>query len=76
MILVELMEQVELPVPTNCFFYPCRDRVTTFQELSIIKPMDKLADFGDDWDNIVILGRFEKLAKRLEDEFLVNCRCT
>jgi len=74
--LMKLMKQAEFPVPTNCILYPCGDRVVIFRKLSTIKPMDKLAEFGNDWDEVVILSRFKKLAESLEDEFHVNYGCT
>ena len=46
------MEPVEL-VLTNRFPYLCRDHATVFSELSIIKPLDKLANLRDDWNKLV-----------------------
>ena len=73
---MELAKLIELLLPTKCFLDMCRDRVTVFREISVIKPMDELAKLGDNLNNPREWGRVEKLAKCLEHEFLINCECT
>ena len=46
--LVELMEHLELLVPTTWFLHSCRDPATVFREVNIIEPLNKLAKLGDD----------------------------
>ena len=71
--LVELVEHPNLLVPAICLLYMCRDDALIPEGLSIIKPMNKLTKFARDWDDLVVWSRIEKLAKYLEDKFLIHC---
>ena len=74
--LVETVEVLELLVRMNCFPYPCRDRATVLREPGIIKPLGKLANFGDEWNELVGWNCIEKLAKCSEHKLLINPRST
>ena len=54
--LVELTEQLELLVPTKYFLYPCE---TALREVGIVKPLNKLAQLGDNRDDSIIWSRIE-----------------
>ena len=60
---MELTEHLELlvRVPANYFLYPCGGRTTGFMEVGIIKPLDKLAKFGYDRDDLIIWSRVKRL---------------
>ena len=70
--LVETVELLQLLMHTNRIPYPFGDRATVFRELRIIKPLEKLAEFRDDWSDLVGRSCIEKLAKCSEHKFLIN----
>ena len=74
--LVELVEHLELLVLTNCSLYAGEDHTTVFRDLNLVKPLDELAKFGYDWNDLIIWSSIEKLAKCPEHEFLINCEST
>lgn len=64
-------------MPTNLSLVDmCRDRCTVFRELTIVKPMDKLAKLGNYWLDLGVLSSIEKLVKGFERDFLSNHGCT
>jgi hypothetical protein len=70
--LVETVELLELLMHTNRFLYPCGDHTTVFRELSIIKPLEELAKFRDNWGELVGRSCIEELAKCSKHKFLIN----
>ena len=70
---VKLVEHPDLCVPTICFLNMHRDHAPVPEGLNIIKPMNKLTKLARDWDDSVVWSCIEKLAKCLEDEFLIHC---
>ena len=70
--LVETVEVLKLLMQMNCFPHPCRDRATVLRELGIIKPLGKLANIGDERNELVGRNCIEKLAKCSEHKFLIN----
>jgi hypothetical protein len=51
--LVETVEPLELIMYPNRFPYLCGDHMTVFREISIIKPLDKLAKLRDNWGELI-----------------------
>ena len=74
--LVETVEFLEFLMHANHFPYLCQDRVTVLRELGILKPLRKLGNLGDEWNELEGRNRIEKLAKCSERKFLINRRST
>ena len=70
--LVELVENLELLVLTNCSLYMRGDHAAIFRDLNLVKPVDELAKLGDDRNDLIIWSSLEKIAKCPEYEFLIN----
>ena len=70
---VELTENLELLMPTKYLLYVCGYHETALRGSSIVKPLDELAQLGDDWNNLIMWGRIEQLEKSSEHEFLSEC---
>jgi len=58
--LTEIIQHLKLLVPTTYFFDMCNDHIVVLKVLSIIKPMDKLAKFGNYWNGLVVRRSIEK----------------
>ena len=69
---VELVENLELLVLTNCPLYMRGDHVTVFGDLNLVKPLDELAKLGYDRNDLIIWSGIKKLAKCPQYEPLIN----
>jgi hypothetical protein len=70
--LVETVELLELLMHTDRFLYPRGDHTTVFRELSVIKPLEKLAKLRNNWSELVGRSCIEEPAKCSKHKFLIN----
>ena len=68
---LELIEHLAFLVSMSCSLYPRRDRTLVFKERRVIKPLNKLANFGDNWNDGVVWGCIKEPSKHLENKFLI-----
>ena len=71
--LVETMEILEFLMHMGRLPHPGRNHATVLSELSIIKPLEKLAKLRDDRSELIEWSSIDKLAKCSEHKLLINC---